>query len=312
MASALEGQQPSPARDRSRIEEAEIRSAAVDNLYDLVESLRPEWLARSARPALREPLFLIFLNQSILGTLNAARELSLNGIRGVRFLTPEETARLGSYSANGAIQALTVLPGSSAAPLNSWADRDTDDHLTVSFAGGWARTSAVDHLADDAAAGAGLFAAVAIPLRPDIFLRMTYFRHAIPAPATATGSSGAGAATLNGVGLEWKGQLSESELFVPYALGGLVIERLAVNGANDTRTREGFGFVIGLGLEARIVPGIFAFVEASHSSAQSVDEGWHFRSAGACGTELCRGAKATLSRVADVVNTLLAQKRVCG
>ena len=114
---------------RRAITQEEIQQSGISsNMYDLVYTLRRNWLnvrgietfseaPRTVQTAdgqeitiPGEPQLVVYLDNARLGYISKLRELPVPGVIGVRFYDPSQaTFRWGSGHSHGAIQVLTVL-----------------------------------------------------------------------------------------------------------------------------------------------------------------------------------------------------------
>ena len=111
----------SPARDplrtitggRSVITPEEVREASVDNAFDVVRLLRPEWL--NTRPPERfgeteAKGSTVYLDDFRYGDIDTLHSIHVSTISSIRFVpAPEATARWGPGNVMGVIQVI-VLP----------------------------------------------------------------------------------------------------------------------------------------------------------------------------------------------------------
>lgn len=117
---------------RRPITAEEIQRAGVNtNVYDLINTLRRNWLnvrgVDTFSEAPRrvtvdgqdvtipgEPQLIVYLDNTRLGTISQLRDLPVPGIVGVRYYDgPEATFKWGAGHSHGAIQVLTVVEPSS-------------------------------------------------------------------------------------------------------------------------------------------------------------------------------------------------------
>jgi hypothetical protein len=103
-----------PVRSASRevITAAEIVAARVQDVYQAVAHLRPEFLRRRsltmARPQ-RTPDVLVFLDDIEFGTVESMRNIPLARVRQIRYLTPSEAnLRWGGSHSGGVIHVITL------------------------------------------------------------------------------------------------------------------------------------------------------------------------------------------------------------
>jgi hypothetical protein len=91
----------------------EIQSAPAGNLYEVIDQLRPRWLQMRAVMSFGTgsgtPQIGVFLNRSYLGTPEALRNLSKEGIREIRYLDgPAASAQLRAPGGVGLAGAILV------------------------------------------------------------------------------------------------------------------------------------------------------------------------------------------------------------
>ncbi len=112
------------AYDRNLLSTEQIRSAQAGSMYDVIRSLRPEWLRTRGTGSMREttggtasgtdvveisvqqgiPTIRVYLDESLLGDLDALRSVDPGMIGEARFLGPAQaTQRWGSGHIHGAI-----------------------------------------------------------------------------------------------------------------------------------------------------------------------------------------------------------------
>lgn len=115
------------SRDRSVITREEIALSGANNAYELIQSLRGEWLrsqrgvnqwSESARGAVDEtsssitpgaPRTIVYMNTTRLGGLETLREISLFELQRIEFVGPQQaTTRYGTGHEHGVIQLWTV------------------------------------------------------------------------------------------------------------------------------------------------------------------------------------------------------------
>lgn len=115
------------ARDRSVLTREEIALSGANNAYELIQSLRGEWLrsqrgvnqwSESARGTVtREeaaitpgaPRTLVYMNTTRLGGIETLRDISLFELQRVEFIGPQEaTTRYGTGHEHGVIQLWTI------------------------------------------------------------------------------------------------------------------------------------------------------------------------------------------------------------
>ena len=125
-ATALSAQSGTKARNTSdRILFEELQGSRANNLYDLVESLRPQWLRINEHQTVRtkkvettmtahgrtatvevidEPEIIVYVNNTRLGTRESLRELPVVAVTSLEFVSPTKaTLRWGGGHIHGAI-----------------------------------------------------------------------------------------------------------------------------------------------------------------------------------------------------------------
>jgi hypothetical protein len=88
------------------ITEDEIRSAHWQNLYELVQTLRPRWLRTHGPDSIlgETAPVQVHLDDNRLGGVETLRNISASGVTSLRFIDPVTAAgRWGGDHANGAI-----------------------------------------------------------------------------------------------------------------------------------------------------------------------------------------------------------------
>lgn len=117
-------------RDRTVIRLRELREAQAENVYELIRSLRPEWLRTRGTASMRETprgrstgrsprdveitqpgisTLKVYLDDSHLGGLDVLRELQPGSVGEIRFLdTAEATMKWGAGHLHGAIHVITA------------------------------------------------------------------------------------------------------------------------------------------------------------------------------------------------------------
>ena len=112
------GSGPDADRQRTRsdrITHEEIVNSGASSAYDLVASLRPQWLRgrglRTLGEATGDETLKVYLDGAPLGPPDAMRQIPLGSVRSLRFLTAAEaTQRWGSGHLRGAILISTRDP----------------------------------------------------------------------------------------------------------------------------------------------------------------------------------------------------------
>lgn len=123
------GTTPLESPGRRPITADEIQRSGINgNVYDLVYTLRRNWLNTRGVETLSEaprevnledgrtvlvpgePKLVIYLDNVRLGTISALRDVPIAGVQAVRFFNgPQATYRWGAGHSHGAIEVLTVL-----------------------------------------------------------------------------------------------------------------------------------------------------------------------------------------------------------
>ena len=97
-----------PAPERDRISRAEIDASSAANAYDLVQSLRPQWLTvrgiRTMDEMVGQNPILVYMDNARLGGPDALRNVPHGSVRYLRFFNAAEaTQRWGGGHLHGAI-----------------------------------------------------------------------------------------------------------------------------------------------------------------------------------------------------------------
>jgi hypothetical protein len=147
LAAPLQAQQSAPGRagvsERNLISPAEVRASTASDAYQLVRSLRSFWLSRrearlattpsppprndpegpvaESEPRATQPVrveadpmggLVVILDTALLGGVEALREIPLNTVEAVEFLSPEQARlRHGRQVRDGAIVVRTRTSG---------------------------------------------------------------------------------------------------------------------------------------------------------------------------------------------------------
>ncbi|MGH7700716.1 MAG: hypothetical protein ACREMJ_09410 [Gemmatimonadales bacterium] len=102
-----------PPGPRNVILEEEVRRAPGNNLYDIVRTLRPEWL-RTSPTVLRpgaEGEIIVYLERTRMGGLSVLRSLQPGDVVLIRYYSPSEAmGEFGPGHLHGAIQIRTSAP----------------------------------------------------------------------------------------------------------------------------------------------------------------------------------------------------------
>jgi hypothetical protein len=143
---------------RSVINRAAIQTSGATNAYELISSLRPEWLraergvnqwSESARgsgsgvgSAARvqvtpgDPTVVVYLNTSRLGGLDALRDIPVYDLQQAEFIGPQEaTSRYGTGHAHGVIRLSTEL--SPPEPAGAGAPEPGSGSINALSSGAW-------------------------------------------------------------------------------------------------------------------------------------------------------------------------------
>lgn len=121
-----------PDRGRSILTTEEIRRSRAASLYEVIRSLRPEWLRTRGTESIREtprgrstgagpgdvviqpgiPTIRVYLDDSLLGDVDALRDVQPGLVGEARFLDrAEATQRWGAGHLHGAIHVITAPAG---------------------------------------------------------------------------------------------------------------------------------------------------------------------------------------------------------
>jgi hypothetical protein len=96
-----------PKRDPDLITQAEIAAAEdIQNAYDLVKRLRPNWLHTRGPSSIHLPTpeVQVYINEVQRGSAESLRDLQRTALREIRHLRgPDATQRFGTGHENGAI-----------------------------------------------------------------------------------------------------------------------------------------------------------------------------------------------------------------
>jgi hypothetical protein len=103
------------SRDLTTLSYDEMSAANVNDAYDAVARLRPQYLHRRGETSilLRSQTFInVYIDNMKLGGVEALRGYPIQAIRAVRYFNAAEaTYRWGTNNTGGAIQLVTQLPG---------------------------------------------------------------------------------------------------------------------------------------------------------------------------------------------------------
>jgi hypothetical protein len=113
---ASSGAAPAPAgggRSRNLITEDEIQKASARTAYELVQSLRPEYLRNRGVTSTSDNAYqggmpLVYMDGVQFGTIESLSNIAPGTIREIRFLSGRDaTTRFGTGVANGVIEIIT-------------------------------------------------------------------------------------------------------------------------------------------------------------------------------------------------------------
>lgn len=123
-----------PARNSNQIVREELQGASASNAYELVQSLRPQWLREKGHETIRtqqaerpngrgrievatiadEPDILVYIDNSKFGNVDALRDIPVSGLGWLEFVSPAKaTLRWGSGHTKGVI---VVHPSNGTVP----------------------------------------------------------------------------------------------------------------------------------------------------------------------------------------------------
>ena len=95
----------------SVISSEELQRANASNHFDVVRTMRPEWLMRRAPTVLltaQEGNIVVYMDRARLGDPDVLRQISPSDVASLRFFTPSEAeAEFGVGHMHGAIQLLS-------------------------------------------------------------------------------------------------------------------------------------------------------------------------------------------------------------
>jgi hypothetical protein len=105
---ALSGRRAIPARDQALITPQELSVVNVNNAYDAVLQLRPNWLSSRGRRSSRLPTEIVVAqNNSYFGPLSSLRTFQIESVKELRYLDSSQASAflsgLGSRQVEGAI-----------------------------------------------------------------------------------------------------------------------------------------------------------------------------------------------------------------
>ncbi|MEX2282912.1 MAG: hypothetical protein WEE89_10565 [Gemmatimonadota bacterium] len=94
--------------NRNRITPAQLEAANVENMYQAVEKLRPEWLTSRGPTSITDATLTlpsVYINGQMLGKPDYLREISVMDVSEARFWpTGEASARFGMGHPRGVIE----------------------------------------------------------------------------------------------------------------------------------------------------------------------------------------------------------------
>ncbi len=110
---------PTPSRDRTVIMADDMRRLQASNLYEVVQLIRPEWLAirntnateprPAALPMSSDNEIHVYLDKERLGSVNVLRTMSVLTAGYLKFYNPAQAqTRFGSGNTSGVIQIITT------------------------------------------------------------------------------------------------------------------------------------------------------------------------------------------------------------
>jgi hypothetical protein len=110
---------PSPSRDRTVIMAEDMRRLQASNLYEVVQLIRPEWLAirntNATEPRPSAPVMSsdneihVYLDRERLGSVNVLRSMSVLSAGYLKFYNPAQAqTHFGSGNTSGVIQVIAT------------------------------------------------------------------------------------------------------------------------------------------------------------------------------------------------------------
>jgi hypothetical protein len=106
---------PRPNRQQNLLSETDIRDANQSNLYDVVASLRPNWLLQRGQISFADPRagqVIVYLNDVRAGGAEFLRQVSVLDVLSVRYLTSTEaSARFGLQQSGGPAIIIRTMGG---------------------------------------------------------------------------------------------------------------------------------------------------------------------------------------------------------
>jgi hypothetical protein len=268
----VSAQVPGRSVDHVPILAEEIRSTSAADVHAVVAARRPDWLPeREPRGAVRSAGLLVYLDGALIGDVRALREIAADRVVRIEFMEPRTVReRFGERTRVGGILVATVEETEfGTAPLRTdWDRRDADDYLSLQLSRGSLRLGSSEPARGEFTRNATTHAAVAIPLRPDSFLRLTFMRHRTDLTSGPGGEPRSLSTALSWASVEWKGQMPGTDRATPYVAGGPTVH----HHTGDLDRRLGLGWVVGAGVDLRLVGPLHGFVEASHTRSRTGGE----------------------------------------
>lgn len=114
LAAACGGATPAPRAEQrgmdAPITEEEIEESQAQDLYTVIQTLRPQWLTRRRQQSIssQTPLH-VYVNRTRLGTVDELRNMPATSATSIAFLSPGQAQfRFGAGNTNGAIVVTTT------------------------------------------------------------------------------------------------------------------------------------------------------------------------------------------------------------
>jgi hypothetical protein len=99
-----------PGGERNLITAREIESTEVSNAYGLIQRLRPLWLrSRGGRSTRLETEIVVYVNESMLGGIDALRDIPIEIVESVWALDSAEAGRLPGLGSRHVERAIMVV-----------------------------------------------------------------------------------------------------------------------------------------------------------------------------------------------------------
>lgn len=100
---------PGSSTSRTIIDRAEIEASNLTDAFTLVQARRPQWLELRGPGSLSSRVArLIYVDDSMLGELDALRQINVTLVRSIRYWDgPSATQKWGSNHGGGVIQIVT-------------------------------------------------------------------------------------------------------------------------------------------------------------------------------------------------------------